>query len=353
MSMLDPHWDSTRTTSAERDSCLLPLLTSKLRGGMDFNRFPHRGDQRFPYGDRPFPRDAGWSERGRKYTGKSNGLIVKGLVQNVNEQDLIDYFDKFGSVTDVNLLPSNPRYPLRMAFVKFLEPAAVLVALDHDRDTPSWNAGNPLQIISQDPQFHEDLRKERAEIARREKEEMTRKKQEESRMQQQQQQQQKGGSHGEAGSSWLRQLQIRDAENSRRLVPSPLQVCLTVSQCERRFTASRSTGRYYWMNKVTKETTWNLPPQAQCNGFLLSSARHDVWCTAEDKVPVTKQMKPGDSVKTAKKPAKKPPVDSSSSDEDACDSEVTDAANSRVALMLFPGLHGRRGQEKIGRAADA
>ena len=186
LSTPDSHWEVQRE-SAEKGRCLLPLLASRLRGGMDYNRFQGQDDRRFPYSERPFQRDMGWSERGRKHPSSGNSIAVKGLVQSVIEQNLIDYFDAFGSVSNVNLLPSNPRYPSRMAYVKFLEPLDVLAALDHDRDTPSWNGGRPIQIISQDPQFHENLRREQQEIVRR--------KQEESRMREQEKQK----THDESG----------------------------------------------------------------------------------------------------------------------------------------------------------
>lgn len=46
-------------------------------------------------------------------------MMVKGISPEADEQQLIDLFDEAGSVTNVKLLPSNPRYPTCMAFVNF------------------------------------------------------------------------------------------------------------------------------------------------------------------------------------------------------------------------------------------
>ena len=76
-------------------------------------------------------------------------VVVRGVAPGVSEQSLMDFFQSAGAVVSLKLLPASPRFPSAVAYVNFGVPDHATAALRHDGAVPSWNAGGRLRVQRQ------------------------------------------------------------------------------------------------------------------------------------------------------------------------------------------------------------
>jgi hypothetical protein len=202
------------------------------RGGYDpqRNRPPYhqpyaqqgRHDSRYDDPGMPPPASiSGSSSRGHH---RLNSVVVRGLAAGVTEQRLIDFFESVGSVTSIKLLPVSSRFPSGVAFVNFCRPEQVSGALRYDGSAPSWNAGQSLKIQRQQPLPTAPSQSSQA-----------------------------------AQGAALAALATLATPPRASSSSSHSRISAAAAQWVQLL--SRSTGKYYWFNKLTNESNWHVPSQ--------------------------------------------------------------------------------------------
>ena len=145
---------------------------------------------------------------------RHSSVTVRGMVPGVAEQQLVDFFEIAGTVTSIKVLPPNPRFPSGVAYVNFGTVEHATAALRYDGAKPAWNAGHRLRIERQDPMpmpgsSSSDVR---------------------------------GSLRSSSGAAAQDAARSAGAHNWLKLL-------------------SRSTGKYYWFNKATNQSSWHVPSQ--------------------------------------------------------------------------------------------
>jgi hypothetical protein len=128
------------------------------------------------------------------------------------------------------LLPANPRFPSGVAYINFGTTEHATAALRYDGAKPLWNAGMRILIQRQDPLPPPGS----SHIAM------------------------PGAMHAPPGRYSAREQAKAAAAGARQWVQL----------------LSRSTGKYYWFNTATNQSSWQVPPQvlaARTSGAFASS----------------------------------------------------------------------------------
>uniref|UniRef100_A0A7S4UY60 SAM domain-containing protein n=1 Tax=Guillardia theta TaxID=55529 RepID=A0A7S4UY60_GUITH len=82
---------------------------------------------------------------------RHSSIVVRNLAKGITEKMLFDFFSASGGVKSIKLLPFNPRFDTRVAYVNFIEDVDISHALQVNGTTPSWNEGLRLIVIRQEP----------------------------------------------------------------------------------------------------------------------------------------------------------------------------------------------------------
>ena len=202
------------------------------RGGYDPQRnrppyhqpYAQQGRHDSRYDDPGMPPPASMSGSSSRGHNRLNSVVVRGLAAGVTEQRLIDFFESVGAVTSIKLLPVSSRFPSGVAFVNFCMPEEVSGALRYDGSAPSWNAGQSLKIQRQQPLPTAPLQSSQAA---------------------------QGGALATLATLATPPRASSSSSHSRISAAAAQWVQLL----------SRSTGKYYWFNKLTNESKWHVPSQ--------------------------------------------------------------------------------------------
>lgn len=141
--------------------------------------------------------------------------LHSGVAPGVSEQQMIDFFESVGTVERIRMLPANARFPTGVAYVNFGIAEHATAALRFNGAVPSWNAGISVRIQRQEPlpSSHASQAVRPSLFA--------------------------GMPRVGAGSVPDRRA-VAEARNWVQLL-------------------SRSTGKYYWFNKATNQSIWQVP----------------------------------------------------------------------------------------------
>ena len=161
-------------------------------------------------------------------------VVVRGVAPGVSEQSLMDFFQSAGAVVSLKLLPASPRFPSAVAYVNFGVPDHAMAALRYDGAVPSWNAGGRLRV-----------QRQIAPMA-------------------------------PPGPGWAHPRRSSGADSlrdyARPSVATPWVQLLSRSTGRHYYVnkvtneswiqlLSTSTGKYYWFNKASNKSSWQVPTE--------------------------------------------------------------------------------------------
>jgi RNA recognition motif-containing protein len=139
----------------------------------------------------------------------------------VSEQQIIDYFESAGAVESIKILPANSRFPTGVAYVNFGIAEHATTALNRfNGAVPSWNAGITVRIQRQEPL---------------------------------------APSHAHPGGRPSSMHGSTHAMSSAQGTTSAQDLLAVAGAKDWVQLLSRSTGKFYWFNKATNQSTWHVP----------------------------------------------------------------------------------------------